>query len=96
MAKRRKPKTPLQPLLIVDDRNQPDEAWIPAAQLPNKYHYSWSESMLICQFIRGDLRPTIMIASYDFERQQWRSAMGEVENVTHWQPLPDFPKEYQG
>lgn len=97
MAKRRKPKVPLQPPLIFDDRNQPDEEiWIPAQQLPTKNYYGWSERMLICQFTPGDRQPTLIIASYDFQRGQWRSAMGEVENVTHWQPLPDYPKEYRG
>lgn len=93
MAKRRKPKQPLKPLLIVDDRNQPDEAWIPANYLPDRVSYGWSKSVLVCQFIPADRCPTLMIASYDFDRGQWRSAMGEVEYVTHWQSLPDFPKE---
>jgi hypothetical protein len=98
MAKRRKPKTSMQPLLITDDRDQPDqpdEVWILAEQLPDKNYYGWSESMLVCQFEAGDLRPTLIIASYDFERGQWRSNMGEVESVTHWQPLPDSPKEHK-
>ncbi len=75
--------------------SQPDEAWLPADQLPDKDIYGWSESMLVCQFIPGDQRPTRIKASYDFRRQQWRTSMGEVKNVTHWQQLPDFPKEYQ-
>lgn len=94
MAKRRKPKIPLQPLLIID-RSQPDEAWIPVQQLPDKDYYGWSERMLVCQFMPGDRRPTLMTASYDFHRGRWSTAMGEVENVTHWQPLPDYPEEYR-
>jgi hypothetical protein len=95
MAKRRKPKVPLQPLLIVDNRKQPpDEAWAPVSQLPIEDWYGWSEQVLICQFVPGDRQPTIMTASYDFERHCWRSPMGEIQNVTHWQPLPEFPKEY--
>lgn len=95
MAKRRKPKQPLQSLLIVDDRNQGEDAWILAAKLPDKDCYGWSAPVLICQFVPGDLNPTLMKASYDFRCQQWRSPMGEIENVTHWQPLPDYPKEYE-
>lgn len=77
------------------DLNGAGADWIPAAQLPDKDLYGWSRRMIVCLFTPGDRRPTQMTASYDFERQQWRSAMGEVESVTHWQPLPDFPKEYQ-
>ena len=95
MAKRRKPKVPLQPLLIVDDRNQSDEAWIPANYLPDKDLYGWSKSVLVCQFIPGDLRSTLIIASYDFHRGEWRNSISKVEYVTHWQPLPDYPKEYR-
>ena len=75
--------------------NQPDEAWIPAAQLPEEDCYGWSALVLVCQFAPGDQRPSLMLASCDFQRQQWRSAMGEVKDVTHWQPLPDYPKEYR-
>ena len=89
MAKRRKP------LLIVDDRYQPDEAWIPVTQLPDKDYYGWSKRMIVCQFAPGDRHPTLMTASYDFSRQRWFKPMGEVKNVTHWQPLPDYPKEYR-
>lgn len=95
MAKRRKPKVPLQPLLIVDDRGRPEEKWIPASQLPAQDRYGWSESVLVCQFIPGDLRPTLIKAAYVFRRQQWMTAMGEVEHVTHWQRLPEFPREYR-
>ena len=95
MAKRRKPKVASQPLLIVDNRDQPKEAWVPASQLPPENIYGYSEIMLICQMIPGDRRPTLMTASYDFSRNQWRTNMGPVENVTHWQPLPDYPKEYE-
>jgi hypothetical protein len=74
----------------------PCEAWISAAaQLPAKDYYGWSEQVLVCKLDPGELFPTMVMASYDFHRQQWRSSMGEVENVTHWQPLPELPKEYQ-
>lgn len=96
MAKRRKPKEELQPLLIFDDRNEPpDKLWRPIATLPAADYYHWSKSVLVCQFVEGDRRPTLMIASYDFQRSRWYTAMGEVKNVTYWQPLPDFPKEYR-
>jgi hypothetical protein len=94
MAKRRKPKVPLQPLLVVDDRNRPDEVWIPACQLPSEKYYGVSETMIVCQCLVPG-RPNFLLASYFFDRNQWRTAMGEVENVTHWQPLPDYPKEYR-
>jgi len=95
MAKRRKPREKLMPLPIVDDRNQPEDTWIPASMLPDNNYYDWSKRMLICQFTPGDRLPTVMTASYDFRRGRWATPMGEVKNVTHWQPLPDFPKEYE-
>ena len=70
-----------------------DRKWISADQLPANANYGWSERMLISQFKPGDLHPTLLIASYDFPLGQWRSAMGTIENVTHWQPLPDYPGE---
>lgn len=95
MAKRRKPKTQRKPLLIVDDRNRPEEKWIPVHQLPANNSYGWSERVIVCQFAPGDLRPTMMMGSYDFRRKQWMTPMGEIENVTHWQRLPDFPTEFR-
>lgn len=94
MAKRRKPKAPLAPLLI-DDRGRPDEAWIPAHQKPTNTNYGWSGRMIVCQFTPGDFRPTMLFASYDFRRDQWHTTMGPVENVTYWQYPPEFPKEYR-
>lgn len=79
----------------VEMTRRPDEAWTLSDQLPDKNYYGWSEPVLVCQFILGDRCPTRIIASYDFRRGQWRSAMGKIENVTHWQPLPDYPKEYR-
>lgn len=67
--------------------------WISADQLPANVDYGWSDRMIVCQFIPGDRRPTLMMASYDFHRGQWRLAMRTVEHVTHYQPLPDLPRE---
>lgn len=92
MAKRRKSPEVIRPLEIIDDRNQPDEAWMPANYLPDKDCYGWSKSVLVCQFIPGDRQPTLMIASYDFHHCEWRKSMGVVQDITHWQPLPDYPK----
>ncbi len=72
-----------------------NEAWTPAAHLPENTNWGWSDKMIICQFAEGDLRPFMFLASYDFSRSQWRTPSGPVENVTHWQPLPALPKEYQ-
>ncbi len=95
MAKRRKPKVPRAPLLMVDDRNRPDEAWAPVSHLPENTNYGWSERVIVCQFTQGDFRPNILLASYDFRRAEWRTNSGPVEDVTHWQPLPDMPGEYK-
>lgn len=70
--------------------------WLSADQLPANVDYGWSDRMLVCQFEPGDRRPMLLIASYNFSLGQWRSAMGTIENVTHYQPLPDFPKEENG
>jgi hypothetical protein len=94
MANRRKPKMPLQPLLITDNRDQPDEKWIPVAQLPPDKHHGMSDRMIVCQRVVPG-RANLILASYCFHRHQWRTAMGAAENVTHWQPLPETPKEYQ-
>ncbi len=96
MAKRRT-KRPRRPLLTTDDRLQSDESWIPAGQLPENVNYGWSDQVIICQFAPGDLRPGILLASYDFRRGKWRTSMGmgDVKNVTHWQPLPELPREYK-
>jgi hypothetical protein len=70
------------------------QAWTPTGnfRLPATGIYGQSVSVLVCQFAPGDQRPTLMMAYFDFNRDQWRSdAMGKIENVTHWQPLPDFP-----
>lgn len=76
---------------------KPDKrGWISADQLPANVDYGWSDRMIVCQFIPGDRHPTLMIASYDFHRGQWCKAMGAIEYVTHYQPLPaypDFPEE---
>jgi hypothetical protein len=95
MAKRRKPKETLKPLEIVDDRNQADEAWIPARLLPaEKPYYGMSEIMLVCRcLIPGHSR--MALARYCFSRRQWRTVTGvesEITNVSHWQPLPDYPR----
>jgi hypothetical protein len=74
---------------------QPCEKWIPANKLPANVDYGWSDRVLVCQFKPGDRRPTLLLASYDFQRGQWRLASGVIENVTHYQPLPDFPREYR-
>lgn len=89
---KRRSKPPRRPLLI-----QPDEAWIPADQLPpvvdtGWVSKGWSDRMIVCQFAAGDMRPIMLLASYDFDCGQWRTSMGAVENVTHWQPLPEFPE----
>jgi hypothetical protein len=84
---------PLQPLLITDNRDQPDEKWIPVAQLPPDKHHGMSDRMIVCCLESGC--PKQLLASYCFHRQQWRTAMGAVENVSHWQPMPDKPREYQ-
>lgn len=96
MTKRRKPPEVIRPLEIVDDRNQPEETWIPVHQLPPEkpYGYGISEIMIICRcLIPGHIQ--MVLANYCFDRHQWRTTSGEVENVTHWQPLPDYPKEYR-
>jgi hypothetical protein len=103
MTKRRKPIVSLKPLEIVDDRNQADEAWIPARLLPpEKPYYGMSETMLVCRcLIPGHSR--MALARYCFSRRQWRTVTGvesrtvtgvesEMTNVTHWQPLPDYPR----
>jgi hypothetical protein len=82
MTRRR--KAPLQPLLITDNRTLND--WIPVSQLPEN-HYGWSKSVLVCQFVPGN-HPTLLIASYDFIRHNWRAEEGIVNYVTRWQPLP--------
>ncbi len=87
---KRRSKPPPRPLLVQPD----EEAWIPADQLPPNTNYGWSSRMIICQFIPGDLRPAMFFASYDFRRDRWRTVMGSVENVTHWQYLPEFPEEF--
>lgn len=72
--------------------------WISANefnQLPANVDYGWSDRMLVCQFKPGDRRPMLLIASYNFLLGEWRSAMGTIENVTHYQPLPDFPRMEQ-
>ncbi|KKL93316.1 hypothetical protein LCGC14_0983850 [marine sediment metagenome] len=67
--------------------------WISADHLPPNVDYGWSDRVLICQFKPGDLHPMLLLASYNFPSGEWRSAMGIIENVTHWQPLPDYPRE---
>lgn len=94
MARRRKPKMPYQPLLIIDDCDRPDN-WLPVNQLPPNTNYGWSEKMVVCQMTPGDFRPTVLLASYDFRRSEWRTSVGTIENITHWQPLPDYPREYR-
>ncbi|KKM84348.1 hypothetical protein LCGC14_1299980, partial [marine sediment metagenome] len=69
------------------------DKWISIDKLPANVDYGWSERMLVCQNKSGLLHPTLLIASYNSFLGQWRPAMGTIENVTHWQPLPDYPGE---
>lgn len=65
----------------------PQNHWISVAdRLPEKLNKFFSDFVLV-MYTRGG-KPYPFITRYDYECGMW-----EIENVTHWMPIPELPKE---
>lgn len=82
MAKRRKPRVPLQPFLIEDS------PWTRAEYKPLRTCVDRSKLVIV---YNGSCGRDRHIAWYDFEREQWRNNYGEIKGVTHWANLLEPP-----
>lgn len=64
----------------------PKSPWISVEErLPDKINKFMSEPVL-CRYTRGG-KEYYHVSQYDYDYKQW-----QIDNVTHWMPIPELPK----